>query len=294
MKGKARKTVVAGLCMLGLLGTASVSWGVSITADVGALNNADPALILTGTAGVALDALPIRSSANSTATINGTNSQSASTFVAGDYALPATSSRSAFVDAGTSGQFAFADGAPLDPANANAFVTAGTFGGCTASANAFSDVMLGFSVATGGTVNYNIDYDMAFTFTQITAQDQDILATAHGKVYFELGTVTLDQAGSQVFTKLASTTTPIEFTTTVDLTAKGFNDVMVAADPLAFVGFDYTLLNPLTGTFGDNTFGYIYAAAWGDATASSVPEPGTFVLVGAGLFGLAVWRRRKA
>ena len=59
------------------------------------------------------------------------------------------------------------------------------------------------------------------------------------------------------------------------------------------LSFDF--LNTVAGLDAAITYaGYYTVDLWTTSQVSSVPEPGTFVLVGAGLFGLAIWRKRRA
>ena len=81
---------------------------------------------------------------------------------------------------------------------------------------------------------------------------------------------------------LASNTYSGNFVGTADLWADGHLNVTVSQAPF---------------TFGDFYLGSSTLTAYGDTGCGDpapVPEPGTFVLLGAGLFGLAIFKRRRA
>ncbi len=144
-----------------------------------------------------------------------------------------------------------------------------------------------FAVGENATYTLSVsDLDTSLYYTLDIEFDADILAyeyaTPYGDVEFDqdaidggaLGLVgTLDIGGQSGTFNLAD----ITFTGI----AEGVSDIFL--NPLFMSDSDFNELYP--DTINDATANVVSAAV--------VPEPGTVILLGAGLAGLAVWRRRR-
>ncbi|GAM07870.1 PEP-CTERM motif protein [Geobacter sp. OR-1] len=118
-----------------------------------------------------------------------------------------------------------------------------------------------FTVDAGASVSYHFDFAAAFALLDPASP---LGETAFGKSYFQFALVNTDSTGN------------VLNSVTYDKTL--FSDGYFTGD--------------LAMNFRDG-FGYWQAFTFAE-TAATVPEPGTFLLLGAGMAGLIAYRRRRA
>ena len=161
-------------------------------------------------------------------------------------------------------QYAEATGLVFDDGGANGTAIANALSGPLVSSFSRALLYQPFRVTGSGIMTYDFDYNFFMTFSDPTPG-----GTAFGasNVYFALGLWDTD--------------------------AKTFISYNSFSDSASGTDMDITLANFLTWEFADGQAGAIYAYADASAQVDAVPEPSTCILLGAGLAGLAVYRRRR-
>lgn len=252
-KIKASKLVAGSIAALSIMAMAPMASAVSLMVT----NNVSQGTDVLPDSGFAVTGAVLGAATTiSTANATGTGALAGSAADAGSSVL----GTAAYTDASAMSGSTYAEGIGnwIEVANMNsqAFATALPNSGASAHADASYDFKQVFTNTAGATVNYHFDYSAAFTDLNDPALKGD---KSVGSSFFKF--MLVDDAG---FSKT--------FTTT--LTADGY------------ATGDLSLL--FTGTTG-----YIEAFTSSTADVSAVPEPGTFLLLGAGLLGMVGYRRRQ-
>lgn len=205
-------------------------------------------------------------------------------------------------------------GSPLPPVNPT------TYNGGTPNntiTNAGSDVHTGASTVYGGShsvrVNDDINDYSVSTLSQSVTNYTDsniffawnaVLEESHSLTdsdYFSL-TLTDDTSDTTLVSRayssagaIGSGTTGVTWTQFGDWFSSGWIVEQIDLAALGAIGHDFTLTLLASDCPYGGHAGYVYLDGFGAVTppTSNVPEPGSLALLGAGLAGMAIVRRKK-
>lgn len=252
---------------IGVIAPAAYAVSLTVTNDVhvGTFNAPDSGFSLTQSTGNPVNFGDINTRANVSASATGATSLTSSDAQTSPFDQSGAFAFATVLPGDVLGSNSAADGVAnwIELQNFNAAATATYINdGTPGLANATSDYLYQqfFTVDAGATVNYHFDFAATFGLLDPPVPGKE---SAFGKSFFQFMLVSTDLNG-RILDSL-----------TYDKTL--FGNGYFASD--------------LNLAFADG-FGYWQAFTSAEATAT-VPEPGTFLLVGAGLAGLAIYRRRR-